>query len=56
MCDEVWELYRRAVARFGAVSTLVEWDDKIPPFAELQAESKKAAELERQVLGDVVAA
>jgi uncharacterized protein len=56
VCDGVWQLYRRLLERFGRVSTLVEWDDLIPPFEELQAESKKAAELERQVLGDVVAA
>ena len=56
VCDGVWQLYRRVLERFGRVSTLVEWDDLIPPFAELQAESHKAAELERKVLGDVVAA
>ena len=29
--DEVWDLYRHAVARFGHVPTLVEWDDKRRP-------------------------
>src|SRR4051812_17840868 len=55
VCDGVWELYRRALRRFGRVSTLVEWDDRIPPFAEVLAESKKAAAIEREVL-DVRAA
>ena len=55
VCDGVWGLYRRALQRFGRVSTLVEWDDQIPPFAEVLAESKKAAEIEREVL-DVRAA
>jgi uncharacterized protein (UPF0276 family) len=55
VCDGVWELYKRAVRRFGRVSTLVEWDDQIPPFAEVLAESKKAAAIEREVL-DVRAA
>jgi len=55
VCDGVWALYRRAVERFGRVSTLVEWDDQIPPFAEVLAESRKAAEIEREVL-DVCAA
>jgi uncharacterized protein (UPF0276 family) len=55
VCDGVWALYRRAVERFGRVSTLVEWDDHIPPFAEVLAESRKAAEIEREVL-DVRAA
>jgi uncharacterized protein (UPF0276 family) len=46
----VWALYRRALGRFGRVSTLVEWDAQIPPLADLVAESRKAAALERQVL------
>lgn len=33
--DPVWELYDHAVRRFGALSTLIEWDDRIPPFVEL---------------------
>ena len=40
--DEVWALYARAVSRFGAVSTLIEWDDAVPPLAELLAEAEKA--------------
>ncbi len=39
---EVWALYREACARFGPVSTLIEWDDRIPPFPVLQAEADKA--------------
>jgi uncharacterized protein (UPF0276 family) len=50
VCDGVWSLYRRAVERFGRVSTLVEWDDQIPPFDEVLAESKRAAAIEREVL------
>lgn len=40
--DPVWELYRRALRRFGPVSTLIERDDNIPPFPELQAELETA--------------
>jgi uncharacterized protein (UPF0276 family) len=40
--DEVWELYAAAVARFGAVSTLLERDDAIPPLAELVDELGRA--------------
>jgi uncharacterized protein (UPF0276 family) len=40
--DEVWTLYQRAVRRFGSVSTLVEWDDNIPEFGELQAVAGEA--------------
>jgi uncharacterized protein len=39
----VWELYRRAIARCGPRPTLLEWDDRIPPFEEVHAEALKAA-------------
>jgi uncharacterized protein len=42
--DEVWALYARALSRFGQVSTLIEWDDAVPPLAELLAEADKARE------------
>ena len=46
--DEVWALYERAIRRLGPVSTLIEWDERIPPFAELAAEAARArAILER---------
>ncbi|MHB1845677.1 MAG: MNIO family bufferin maturase [Deltaproteobacteria bacterium] len=41
--DPVWRLYRRAVRRFGRVSTLIEWDDRIPSLERLAAESRAAA-------------
>ncbi len=40
--EDVWELYRHAVARFGAGATLVEWDADIPPFERLCEESERA--------------
>ena len=40
--DAVWPLYARAWERCGPVATLLEWDAKIPPFAELLAELAKA--------------
>jgi uncharacterized protein (UPF0276 family) len=46
--DEVWALYRTAVARFGAIPTLIEWDDKIPPLARVVAEADRA----RSVAGE----
>ena len=36
--DPVWDLYAKAVARFGAVSTMIERDDHIPPLSELVTE------------------
>lgn len=48
--DPVWKLYEAAVRRFGAVPTLIEWDDKIPPFAELWKEAQRAEKIRRKVL------
>lgn len=46
--DEVWELFRHAVGRFGEVSVLLERDDKIPPFPELFEEVKKAEQYAKE--------
>ncbi len=43
--DPVWSLYREAVRRFGAVSTMIERDDRIPPLAELLTELDRARAL-----------
>ena len=40
--DAVWDLYARAVRRFGAVSTMIERDDRIPPLPDLLAELDRA--------------
>jgi uncharacterized protein (UPF0276 family) len=40
----VWALYARAVQRFGLVSTMIEWDARVPPFPVLHAEVEKAAQ------------
>ena len=40
---EVWQLYERATARTGLVSSLYEWDDDIPEFDVVLAEARKAA-------------
>jgi hypothetical protein len=45
VAPEVWALYRRAVARFGPVPTLVEWDTDIPPLATLLAEAATAQDI-----------
>jgi uncharacterized protein (UPF0276 family) len=47
----VWDLYRRAVRRCGGVSTLVEWDQDVPPWQTLAAEVERA----RVVRDEVVA-
>ena len=43
--EEVWQLFTRAAARFGPVSTMVEWDADIPPFDRLCAEVARARTL-----------
>ncbi|HUO19955.1 MAG TPA: DUF692 domain-containing protein [Steroidobacteraceae bacterium] len=48
--DPVWELYASAVRRFGAVSTMIERDDRIPPLAELVAELEQARALAARTL------
>ncbi|MEO8459216.1 MAG: DUF692 domain-containing protein [Dokdonella sp.] len=40
--DPVWSLYAQAVRRFGAVSTMIERDDRIPPLDELLLELEQA--------------
>ena len=42
VCDEVWKLYRVAIARLGPVPTLIEWDNNIPELSRLVAESRRA--------------
>lgn len=40
--DPVWELYRLAHGLTGGVSTLLEWDARIPPFPIVHAEVLRA--------------
>ncbi|WP_036229056.1 MNIO family bufferin maturase [Marinobacterium jannaschii] len=40
--DPVWQLYADALKRFGAVSTMIERDDHIPPLEELLRELDQA--------------
>ena len=55
VCDGVWDLYRMAVRRFGQVSTLIEWDDHIPPLERVVAESRRAAAAEAAALAPATA-
>jgi len=40
--DPVWDLYAKAIARLGPVSTMIERDDNIPPLVDLVAELDQA--------------
>jgi uncharacterized protein (UPF0276 family) len=51
VCDAVWELYRYAVGRIGAVPTLIEWDTHIPALSTLVAESRRADAILGEVRG-----
>lgn len=42
VCPAVWSLYARAVARFGAVPTLIEWDTDVPALDVLVGEALEA--------------
>lgn len=42
VADAVWELYAVASDLTGGVSTLIEWDERLPPFPEVHAEVLKA--------------
>jgi uncharacterized protein (UPF0276 family) len=48
--EAVWELYRRAARRTGAVATLVEWDEEVPELETVVEESRRARRLEAEVL------
>jgi uncharacterized protein (UPF0276 family) len=50
--DPVWQLYAAAVRRFGAVSTMIERDDHIPPLEELCAELDAARALCARTLAE----
>lgn len=50
VCDPVWALYRHALERFGAVSTMIERDDDIPPLPELRAELAIAERIAAEIL------
>src|SRR5580704_1381879 len=48
--DPVWQLYTQALERCGAVSTMIERDDHIPPLEELCAELEQARALSSRAL------
>lgn len=45
VAPEVWALYAEALALFGPVPTLIEWDTDVPPIAVLLEEAAHAAAL-----------
>jgi uncharacterized protein (UPF0276 family) len=50
VCEAVWQLYGYTVQRLGAVPTMIERDDHIPPLSELLAELDVARSVQAQAL------
>jgi uncharacterized protein (UPF0276 family) len=53
--DPVWDLYAAALRRFGAVSTMIERDDHIPPLPELLQELEQARAIALPILEEQAA-
>jgi len=51
VCDAVWDLYRWVTSELGTFSTMVEWDDQIPPWSGLETEVAKARQIGEQDAG-----
>lgn len=48
--DGVWQLFAKAIERFGAVPTLIEWDTDVPELSVLLNEKLKADAIIAEVL------
>jgi len=46
----VWELYREALTRWGPVTSMIEWDEDIPPLPRLLQEADTARSIYREVI------
>lgn len=49
VCDPVWQLYRTAIKRFGAICTIIEWDNNIPDFPTIFKEIQRADSIQKEV-------
>ncbi len=52
--DPVIQLYEETIRLAGPVSTLVEWDDQLPPFAEVLGEAARIADARDRALQKAV--
>jgi uncharacterized protein (UPF0276 family) len=55
VCPEVWDVYAAACRSFGAVATMIERDDNIPPLPELLAELDVARLIAQTHIDPVIA-
>jgi uncharacterized protein (UPF0276 family) len=49
VCPEVWKLYEEVIKMTGPVTTLVEWDSKIPDYSVLEEEINHAKKIEKKI-------
>lgn len=49
---DTWSIYYFALTRFGAIPTLIEWDENLPSWETLIAEANKARDIAKLVFGD----
>ena len=54
VCEAVWDLYGKAIARFGLVSSMIERDDHIPPLDEIMVEVERTREIAHKILPPLV--
>ena len=47
VAEAVWQLYAQALSKLGPVPTLIEWDAKLPPWAQLERQAQRAAAMLR---------
>lgn len=43
VAEEVWVLYQQAIESWGAIATLIEWDNDLPEWPVLQNEQERAS-------------
>ena len=43
--DPVWALYAHTISKTGPMPTLIEWDNNVPEWPELEAEAERAAQV-----------
>lgn len=48
--EECWTLYKHALTEFGAIPTLIEWDNQLPTWETLIAQADKARNIANEVL------
>jgi len=50
VCEPVWDLYAQVIRRIGAVTTLIEWDDRMPSWDRLAEEAQTARTVRDEAL------